>query len=59
MVPKDSAQYYDYIVDKLGNRGVVCLGKPNAESLFFEGVSIEEGRLQIENNKRWWGFVSE
>lgn len=59
MVPKDSAQYSDYIVDKLGNRGVVCLGKPNAESLFFEGVSIEEGRLQIENNKRWWGLDSE
>ncbi len=59
MVPKDSAQYSDYIVDKLGNRGVVCLGKPNAESLFFEGVSIGEGRLQIESNKRWWGLDSE
>jgi len=59
MVPKENVQYSDYIVDKLGNRGVVHRGKPNAESLFFEGVSVEEGRQQLKNNKLWWGFESE
>jgi hypothetical protein len=59
MIPKESAQYSDYIVDKLGNRGVVCIGKPNAESLFFEGVSVEEGRQQLKNNLLWWRFECE
>jgi hypothetical protein len=59
MVPKDRAQYYDYIVDKLGNRGVVCVGKPKVESLFFDGVSIREAGQQIENNILWWGFERE
>lgn len=56
MVPRASAQYYDYIVDKLGNRGVLCSGTLNAESLFFDGISIDDGRRQIENNMLWWGF---
>ncbi|MDB2331057.1 DUF115 domain-containing protein [Alteromonas sp.] len=59
MVPKDNVQYNDYIVDRLGNRGVVCVGKPTAESLFFEGVSASEGQQQIKNNMLWWGFESE
>ena len=59
MVPKDNVQYNDYIVDKLGNRGVVCVGKPTEESLFFEGVSAIEGQQQIKNNMLWWGFESE
>lgn len=59
MIPKDNAQYNDYIVDKLGNRGVVCVGKPKVESIFFEGVSKREAHQQIENNIMWWGFGSE
>lgn len=59
MVPKDNAQYCDYIVDKLGNRGGVCIGKPQVESLFFEGVSNREAHQQIKNNVLWWGFESE
>lgn len=59
MVPKDNAQYNDYIVDKLGNRGVVCVGKPRVESMFFEGVSKREAHQQIENNILWWGFGNE
>ena len=59
MVPKESAKYKDYIVDKLGNRGVICIGKPNVESLFFEGVTVSEAQQQIKNNMLWWGFEGE
>ena len=59
MVPKQTAKYNDFIVDKLGNRGVVCYGKPTAELLFFEGVSEKEGRQQIRNNIKWWGLDRE
>jgi hypothetical protein len=59
MVPKKNTQYNDYIVDKLGNRGVVCIGKPQVSSMFFEGVSKREALQQIKNNILWWGFESE
>lgn len=59
MVPKDSAKYNDYIVDKLGNRGVICIGKPDVESLFFEGVTVSEAKQQVKNNMLWWGFEGE
>lgn len=54
MVPKETVKHNDFIVDKLGNRGVVCYGKPTADLLFFEGVSVKEGQQQIRNNLNWW-----
>jgi hypothetical protein len=54
MVPRKDANYNDYIVDNLGNRGVLIKNLPTYQDLFFEGSSVEEGRMHINKYFSNW-----
>lgn len=54
MVPRKSAQYNDIIVDKLGNRGCLCHGRPEPEALFFDGISVSAAESQVARYVSEW-----